>query len=131
MRRALVYLTAALEIPTGLALVLIPDRLCSVLLGLYCESLLEFTLCRLAGGALVALGVACWSAARSNRSRLLVPAALLYNLAAALVLGIPWVKGTMAAPMLLPAVILHTLMTLALLTGIVGESEDCPTETNR
>ena len=121
MRRVLVYITALVEVPTGLALLLIPDRLCSVLLGLHCESLLEFALCRLAGGALVALGVACWSAARTNQSHLLVPAAFFYNLVAALVLGVPWMKGTVSAPMLLPAVILHTLMTLALLTGIVGE----------
>ena len=115
------YITALVEVPTGLALLLIPDRLCSVLLGLPCQSDLEFLLCRLAGGALVALGVACWSAARTDQSRILDRAAFLYNLVAALVLGIPWMKGTMSAPLLLPAVILHTLMALALLTGIVGE----------
>ena len=81
-------LTAAIEAATGLALIAAPDFAVGLLLG---DELAGpcVPLGRLAGVALLALGVACWLA-RDDRGapprRPLLGAMLLYNVGAAIVL---------------------------------------------
>ncbi len=94
--------TAALEAGAGLSLVALPDVAVKVLLG---DKISGSTvpLGRVAGIALLALGLACWLARRREASKL-VTAMVLYNCSVAAVLAISGTSGVL----LRPAVALHS-----------------------
>ena len=60
----LLIMTAVLEGATGLAFVVLPSRLGTLLLGAQLDAPSSSTLARVAGVALVALAVTCWLAPR-------------------------------------------------------------------
>ena len=83
-------MTALLEGVTGLALVALPSRLATLLLGSSLEAPAAVTLARVAGMALVALAVTCWLARHDGQSRAargLVAAMALYHTGVAIVLA--------------------------------------------
>jgi hypothetical protein len=70
---------------------------------------------RVAGVALLALGVACWLAqhdAQSCAARGLVSAMVLYNLGAVVILGAAGLQSQSVGIALWPAVILHAVMAV-------------------
>jgi hypothetical protein len=82
---AMLKTTAIIEIPTGIALLAVPAWLASTLLGAPLDTSPGLALARLAGAAILSLGVACWVGSGDARSRAtigLVAAMLLYNPAA-------------------------------------------------
>jgi hypothetical protein len=86
----LLKLTAILETATGLALIVVPSVVVWLLLGSPLDTSAAVMLGRVAGAALLALGVACWLARDDTQSRAargLVAAMLLYNVATVAVLG--------------------------------------------
>jgi len=108
----LLKLTALIEIPTGLAFVLSPAIVVRLLLGAVLTGP-GLPLGRVAGFALMALGVACWQAGGdpANRAvRGLVCAMLLYNVGVAVILLVVGLGSGPSGALLWPAVILHTLM---------------------
>ena len=112
MRRFL-ELTAAIEAATGLALIAAPNAVVRLLLGEEISGA-AIPLGRVAGVALLALGVACWLASREGQSsgRSLVRAMLLYNCGVALVLAANGL-GIASAGVglaLWPAVAVHAVM---------------------
>ena len=92
----LLVVTAVIEAGAGVALLCCPSAAAALLLGSGLATPSAVTLGRVAGAALLTLGVACWLARRDGRSRAatgLVAAMLLYNAAAAAILafaGIGW-----------------------------------------
>jgi predicted membrane-bound dolichyl-phosphate-mannose-protein mannosyltransferase len=88
-------LTAVIEAATGLALIAVPAIVVRLLLGAEISGA-SIPLGRVAGAALLALGVACWLARDDTQSRAargLVVAMLIYNIVATAVLafaGIGW-----------------------------------------
>jgi hypothetical protein len=111
---------AAMEVPVGLGLLIAPSALATLLLG---EPLSEagLVVARLAGGGLLALGIACWFA----RSTPAVPATLgvagallTYNVVACitLALALPPEPGSYA--LTLGATILHGLLAVGLLAAL-------------
>src|SRR5690242_485504 len=89
--KPLLLVTAALEIPTGAALVVRPSLPASLLLGSALDAPAAQALGRVAGAALVAIGFACWKArndAGSPAGRGLVCGLLLYNVATAAILTV-------------------------------------------
>jgi hypothetical protein len=109
--KALLITTAALETGAGLGLLLAPSAVATALLGAPLESPAAQAVARIAGAALLALGVACWVArhhAGSGAARGIITGMLLYNGGAAAVL----VQGAMGAGLravgLWPTAILHT-----------------------
>jgi hypothetical protein len=110
--RLLLKLTAAIEAATGLALIAVPSVVVQLLLGSDLTGA-GLPLGRLAGVALLALGVACWLAshdAQSCATRGLVTAMAIYNFGAVLVLGAAGVQSRPVGILLWPAVILHAAM---------------------
>jgi hypothetical protein len=78
----LLVFTAVLEAATGGALLAVPAMLVTLLLGGGLDSPTSVVVARVAGAALLALGVACWCAhgdARSRAARGVVAAMLLYD----------------------------------------------------
>jgi len=115
MIKYLLTLTAVIETGTGLVMVMSPSLLATLLLGSSLDTPAAMTIGRVAGAALITLGVACWLARKDTRSRAatgLVAAMLLYNLAAVSILASTGIGRGPAGIALWPAVILHTTMAV-------------------
>jgi hypothetical protein len=115
----LLKISAIIEAPTGLALIAVPAFVVRLLLG---ADLLGagIPLGRVAGVALLALGVACWRAqpdAQSPAARGLVSAMVLYNVGAVAVLGTAGLQLPSVGIALWPVVILHAAMSLWCITS--------------
>ena len=105
-------LTALIEAATGLALVVVPTIVVNLLLGEEISGA-AIPLGRVAGVALLALGIACWLARGDTQScaaRGLLKAMLAYNLGAAIVLAVAGIQSHLVGIALWPAVILHGVM---------------------
>ena len=121
--KRLLKLTAFIEAATGLGLICVPAVIVRLLLG---SELLSagIPLGRLAGVALLSLGIACWLASSDTQScaaRGVVTAMALYNIGAVLVLG---TAGLLSQPVgigLWPAVILHAVMTVWCVMWLFGK----------
>src|SRR6266478_1138112 len=107
----LLKLAAIIEAATGLALIAVPAIVVRLLLGAEISGA-SIPLARVAGAALLALGVACWLARDDTQSRAargLVVALLMYNIVATAVLafagiGLGLHGGVLWAAVVLPAV---------------------------
>lgn len=104
MRKVLIF-TAVAEAATGLALLIAPSLVGLLLLG---EQLtgIAIPVARVAGIALVALGVACWPGPP-------LLGMLIYSVAATLYLAYLGLAG-LAGMLLWPAVALHLLLSILL-----------------
>jgi hypothetical protein len=111
----LLTLTAVIEIGAGLALVVWPSLSVTLLLSSPLDTPAAVALGRVAGAALLALGVACWLARRDGLSRAatgLVVAMLLYNLAVVAILASAGIGSELVGVVLWPAVVLHAAMAV-------------------
>jgi hypothetical protein len=110
----LLALTALIEAATGLALLVVPAVVVRLLLGAEISGA-AIPLGRVAGAALLALGVACWLAGDDTKSRAgkgLVVAMSVYNAGAVIVLGAAGIQLPTVGIALWPAVILHAVMAV-------------------
>jgi hypothetical protein len=105
--KLLLKLTALIEVGAGLALLIVPAFVVKLLLGAEISGA-AVPLGRVAGAALLALGVACWCA--RGEARGLVIAMLVYNVGVAIVLAAAGIQLATVGIALWPAVILHTVM---------------------
>ncbi len=104
---------AVIETATGLALLVMPAFVVRLLLGAEISGA-SLVLGRVAGVALLALGVACWFTTGDTKSRAgkgLGFAMLLYNIGAAVVLGAAGLQSQTVGIALWPAVILHAALS--------------------
>lgn len=108
MKKYLIMLFAFSEALTGIALFIAPSFICGLIFG---EEVLGVgvLIARIAGIALIALGMACWS------SRSVIIAMLFYSTSAMLYLAYVGVMGDFTGLLLWPAVIFHGLMSVLLL----------------
>jgi hypothetical protein len=107
-------LTAIIEAATGLGLIAVPAIIVRLLLG---GELIGagIPLGRVAGVALLALGIACWFASyevQNRAARGLASAMVLYNLGVVIILGASGLQSQPAGIALWPAVILHAVMAI-------------------
>jgi hypothetical protein len=113
--KRLLFVTAVIEIGAGVALLCCPSATVALLLGSGLDTSAAVTLGRVAGAALLALGVACWLAqydAQSSAARGSVSAMVLYNLGAVLILSTAGVRSQPVGVALWPAVVLHAAMAV-------------------
>ena len=85
----LLTITAVIEAGTGLGLVASPSLVVTLLLGSSLDAPVPLTIARLAGSAILALGVACWLGRWDRQTRAakeLVGSMMFYNAAVATVL---------------------------------------------
>jgi hypothetical protein len=126
MKRLLTF-TAIIEAATGLALIVMPFVIVRLLLGAEISGA-AISLGRIAGVALLALGVACWLASNdtpSSAARGLVSAMLLYNIGATLILGAAGLGSGLVGLILWPAVLVHAGMAIWC-TACLGRSPQTP-----
>jgi hypothetical protein len=113
--KQLFVVTAAIEAATGLALVLSPLLVVSLLLGTSLDAPGGLVLARIAGAALLSLGVACWLAredALSRAARGVIAAMLLYNAGTVAVLIYAGMVLGLSGIGLWPAVLLHAALAV-------------------
>lgn len=111
----LLVVTALLEALTGVALIVSPAPLVSLLIGATLDTTGGLLAARVAAGALLALGLACWRARDDGRSRAargLVAAMLLYNAMTVAVLVHAALGLKQSAIGLWPAVLLHLALAV-------------------
>lgn len=107
--------TTVIEACTGLALLVSPALVASILFGAPFDTPADSVVGRLTGASLLALGVACWRArddGLSHSARGIVSAMLLYNVAAVVVLAYAGLGWRLFGVGLWPAVVLHALMAV-------------------
>jgi hypothetical protein len=110
--RTLVVLDAALEVATGVALIVDPGFVVDVLLGAGLSGG-GIAVGRVAGFGLLSLGLACWPSGGDATAEA-TWALFTYNLLAALYLGYLRVGGGFVSYLLWPAFALHALLALLL-----------------
>lgn len=111
---ALLLVTALLEASIGLALLGAPSLVVSALLGTVVDTSNEMVLARVAGAALLSLGLICWTARndpQSHATRGLVQALLLYNAVAVAVFIHAHFALGLSGFGLWPAVVVHIALT--------------------
>ena len=114
MKRVLIF-AAVGEAGTGLALLIVPSLVGRLLLG---EELtgIAIPVARVAGIALIALGVACWPG--PPRAGMLT-----YSAAVALYLGYVGLADSLNGILLWPAVVLHAILTALLTRASTSDRE--------
>ena len=113
--RILLSVTAAIEVGAGITLAIAPSAVVQVLLGSPLDSPAGVVIGRVLAAALFSLGVACWLTRNNDQDRTaggLVWALLLYNIASVSLLGYARLGMGMTGVGLLPAVVLHSLLSL-------------------
>ena len=115
-RKLLLLITAFVEAATGVGLLLLPAAVFAVLLGLEHAAVEAILIGRLAGAALLAIGVASWMAAKTDvptPAQLgLLTGILVYNVAAAMLLAFAGAVLKMVGVLLWPAVALHAILAV-------------------
>lgn len=114
--KALLVMTAIAEVGAGAALVVTPSTMARILLGGSLDAPAAVAVARIAGTALIALAIACWSArgdvaAAGRAARGIVAAMLVYNCGAVAVLVHAATAG-MPGVGLLPAAGLHAALAV-------------------
>lgn len=112
MTSKLLTVSAVAEASIGVALLASPVMPVNVLLGATLDAPAALVLCRVAGGALLALGLACWCARKSvgPATQGIVAAMLVYNVATATAFAYGGLVYRLAGIGLWPTVILHLAM---------------------
>ena len=116
----LLKLTAIIEAATGLGLIAVPAIVVRLLFDAEITGA-SIPLARVAGVALLALGVACWLARDDTQTRAargLVSAMVLYNLGAVIILGSAGLRSPSVGIALWPAVILHAVIAVWCVTSL-------------
>ena len=111
--RTLFIATSLMEAGTGVALLLSPSLVASLILGGSLDGQAAPVVARLAGSALLSIGAACWFARDDGPGRAtrgLAVALLLYNVAAAAVLAHAGLGPGLTGIGLWPATALHAAM---------------------
>ncbi len=121
----LLKITAITEALTGLGLIAAPGLIVQLLLNADISGA-AIPLGRVAGVALLALGVACWLASHDEHSRAargVVSAMIFYNVGAVLVLGAAGLQLQPTGIALWPAVILHAGMAVWCVTCLLHKRQ--------
>jgi hypothetical protein len=121
--RKLLATTAVLEAGAGLGLLAFPSAVASLMLGSPLETPTAVAVARIAGVALLALGVACWLSRHDElgpSARGLVSAMVVYNAGVSAVLVHQAVGVAITGIALWPTVVAHAAMGVWCITRLRG-----------
>ena len=121
--KALLTLMAVLEATVGLALLASPALPVSILLGAPLDTPAGLAVARVAGAALVTLGIACWRVRQDGRSRSatgVVTSMMFYNVLVAAVLVYAQLGLGVKGIGVRPAVFLHVVLAVWCLACVFG-----------
>jgi len=127
--KQLLAVCAMIEAGAGAALISFPSAVVNLLLGAPLDAPAAVALGRLTGGALFALGIACWFSRGDTGSRAargIVAAMLFYNLAAVAVFLLAGFGLKLAGVALWPVFLLQAAMTVCCLVWVLGGSPSEP-----
>jgi len=113
--KALLIVTALIEAGAGLALMALPSAAVWLLFGTPLDAPTATAVGRVAGAALLSLGVACWLARHDAQSRAatgLTAAMLFYNTAVVAVLAHAGLVSGLFGLALWPGIVLHVSMAI-------------------
>jgi hypothetical protein len=110
MKKSVLALAAAAEAGTGLLLLAWPPIVVRLLFGAEIRGA-GFIMSRIAGIALIGLGVSCWLGSSAFQP---INGMLAYSTLAMLYLGYIGVRGEMAGMLLWPAVVAHAVLVVLL-----------------
>lgn len=109
-------IAAIAEAITGAGLVVVPALVARLLLGVELSSDAAIV-ARVAGLALVGLGIACWPGKTANRAA--IAGMSTYSFAVAIYLTYLGLASEQAGPLLWPAVAVHFVLTILLLRRLL------------
>lgn len=125
MRTRTLFIAMALgEAGVGVALLASPSPIAAILLGAPLDGPVALVVGRLAGAALLTLGLACWLARNDGASGAasgLVSAMLLYNAGAAAVLAYAGLGLGLSGIGIWPATVLHSALAAWCATCILSQ----------
>jgi hypothetical protein len=113
--RKLLIVTALVEAPTGLMLLLSPAFVVALLLGASLEAPAALVVARIAGAALLSFGCACWLARDDGANRAvsgLIAVMLLYNGVAVAVLAHAGAVARLVGVLTWPVIVLHAALAI-------------------
>lgn len=113
--KSVLAVTAVLEVGAGLALLVLPSMACAQLFGSAPDTPAGVTVARIAGAALVAIGLTCWFARHDVQSRAvrgLVSTLVLYNAVVLAVLVHAGLGLGLSSDGLWPAAFVHAVMAV-------------------
>ena len=116
--KGVLVLAAVGEAATGIALLIVPSLVGQLLLGADLVGV-AVTVARVAGIALIALGIACWPGPP-------LLGMLAYSEGVTLFLAYIGLSGTSGGMLLWPAVVLHAILTALLLRSSMSDRESKP-----
>jgi hypothetical protein len=114
-QRKLFIVTALIEVGAGLSLAFLPAQVIWLLIGVGHPATEALIVGRVAGVALLAIGVACWIARDDSGSRSqhgLLWGMLIYNIGTCSVLALAGSVTSMSGVALWPAVAFHAALTI-------------------
>lgn len=123
--KTLLIVKSAVEMPTGLALILFPSLVVALLLGSPLNAPAATAVARMAGAAVLTLGIACWLARNDSKSRAttgLIAALLFYDAAVVVIFLVTRLVMGLSGIALWPVVVLHLglgVWSLRCLRGVV------------
>ena len=123
--KKLLVTSAVIEVGAGAGLLCCPSAVVALLLGSPLDTAAGFTLARVAGAALLALGVACALARHDEQGsggRSLVAGMAVYNLGAVIVFGMAAAQKQAVGIGLWPALGLHAAMAVWCLASLGRKS---------
>jgi hypothetical protein len=116
--KGLIWAMTVLELLSGICLLMLPGLSLGLLLGIPAAAPEALGISRLAGVALIALGVMCHSGAAGLISWWVLAGMLVYNVGAAAVLAYVGAGLGLSGPLLWPAVLLHAALTIWVLLSL-------------
>jgi len=111
--RSVLGVAAAVEAVTGLFLLVFPHLVAKLLLGAAVAGV-SIVIGRVAGIALLSLGVGCWFGRQEATGGWALAAMLLYNVLVTLYLAFVGLGTEFVGVLLWPAVVVHAVLTMSL-----------------
>jgi hypothetical protein len=123
--KPLLSMMGAVEAATGFVLAVAPSFLVELLLGAAPGTAAGTTVSRVAGAAILTLGVACWFAredAAGRAAKGLIAAMLLYNAAVVAILVLAWINQGSSGVALWPVVLAHAALAVWCVVALSARS---------